>query len=110
MSETPKINPVPNPPGTSEVGNDGLRIVETHDKGHCFRVIEPNGKVSVTIWADASPTKPAANGKFHVRHAGYGQEIIDPEGIVYAKTTDPEKAKHICNLLIVWENMKAKQA
>lgn len=109
MSQTSTVNPVPIQNGNSEVGDDGLRVVETHDKGHCFRVIEPDGRVSVTIWAGSSPTKPTASGKFHVRHTGYGQEIIDPEGVVYANTTDPEKAKHICNLLIVWERLKAKQ-
>ena len=110
----PPFNPFPNMPNTTDIGN-GLRMVETNDKGHCYRVLEPDGKVSVTIWASSPPVyKPAppttSSALFHVRDTDSGQEIVNPQGIVVARTTDPAIGKHIMNLLIVFENMKAKKS
>ena len=99
---------------TTDFG-DGVSMVETHDKGHCYEIIEPDGRVCVTILA-SSPLAPkvapkiASDDLFHVRDTGSGQEIVDAQGIVVARTTDPAMGKHIMNLLIVFENMKAKKA
>jgi hypothetical protein len=103
------MNPFPNMPNVTDLG-DGRRMVETHDTGHCYRIVEADGKVSVTICASPSPPKPAASGEYHVRHADHRHEIIDPNGGLYATTTDPAKADHICNLLIVYERMMARKA
>ncbi len=108
------MNPFPNMPNVTDIG-DGLRMVETNDKGHCYRILEPDGKVSVTIWASSPPVpkvalKPASDDQFHVRHTDGGQEIVDAQGSVVARTTDPAMAKHINTLLIVYENLTAKKA
>ena len=110
----PPFNPFPNMPNTTDIG-DGLRMVETNDKGHCYRILEPDGKVSVTIWASSPPApkvapRSAPDASFHVRDTHSGQEIVNAQGIVVACTTDPAMGKHIMNLLIVFENMKAKKA
>ena len=108
------MNPFPNMPNTTDMG-DGLRMVETNDKGHCYRILEPDGKVSVTIWASSPPApkvapRSAPDASFHVRHTDSGQDIVDTKGIVVASTKDPAMANHIKNLLIVFENLKAKKA
>ena len=108
------MNPFPNMPNTTDLG-DGLRMVETNDKGHCYRILEPDGKVSVTIWASSPPApkvapRSASSALFNVRDTDSGQEIVNAQGIVVARTTDPAMGKHIMNLLIVFENMKAKKA
>ena len=98
---------------TTDFG-DGRRMVGTHDKGHCYRIIEPDGSVSVTILASSplapkATPKPASDTLFHVRDTDSGQGIVNAQGIVVARTTDPAMAKHIKNLLIVYEKMKAKK-
>ena len=105
------MNPFPNAPGVTDIG-DGRRLIETRDKGHCIEMVEPNGTVSMVICMNSpSPSpKPVGNGKYHVRHTRDGQEVIDPEGNVYARTTDEGNADHIANLLIVYERMLAKKA
>lgn len=50
------MNPFPNMPNTTDLG-DGVRMVGSHDKGHCFRIIEPDESVFVTILA-SSPLAP----------------------------------------------------
>ena len=113
-TNTPLFDPFPNMPNTTDIG-DGLRMVETHDKGHCYRIVEPDGSVSVTILA-SSPlapkvaTKPAPDASFHVRDTDSGQEIVNAQGVVMARTTDPAMGKHIMNLLTVYENMKARKS
>jgi len=111
MSAMPLFNPFPNAPGVTDLG-DGRRLVETNDKGHCIRMIEPDGTVSMVISKDSPtpPPKPAGTGKYHVRHTHDGQEVIDPEGNVYARTKEQDKADHIANLLIVYERMMARKA
>jgi len=111
MSTTPLFNPFPNAPGVTDLG-DGRRLVETHDRGHAIRMVEPDGAVSMVICMNSpSPLpKPVSNGKYHVRHARDGHEVIDPEGNVYARTTDAVKADHIRKLLTAYEMMKAKKA
>ena len=99
---------------TTDFGN-GVSMVESHDRGHCYEIIEPDGRVSVTILA-SSPLapkvapKPAPAASFHVRDTDSGQEIVSAQGIVVASTTELATAKHIMNLLIVFENMKARKA
>ena len=110
MSATTSFNPFPNAPGVTELG-DGRRLVETHDRGHAIRMVEPDGAVSMVICMNSpSPSKSAGNGKYHVRHARDGHEVIDPEGNVYARTTDAAKADHIRKLLTAYEMMMAKKA
>lgn len=101
------MNPFPDLPNCTDLG-EGRRMVETHDTGHCFRVLEPDGKVSVTICVNAPPpTTPAE--LFDVRLTSSGQEVVDAQGLVVARTTNLAMAKHIKNLLIVYENMKARK-
>ncbi len=110
MSTTPLFNPFPNAPGVTDLG-DGRRLVETHDKGNCIRMIEADGKVSMVIsMSGPSPPKPAGTGKYHVRPSRDGHEVIDPEGNVYARTMDEAKADHIRKLLSAYEIMMAKKA
>jgi len=47
------VNDVPN---VTNIG-DGLRMIETRDREHCYRKLEPDGKVSVII-ALGSPPRP----------------------------------------------------
>lgn len=102
------IDPFPNAPGVTDLG-DGRKMVETKDRGHCYRMVEPDGKVSVVI-AVNTPThpkpKPIADRPFQVRETDNGQEIIDADGYFVARTVNPDMARHICNLLIVFVNMK----
>ena len=106
------MNPFPNAPGVTDIG-EGRKLVETKDRGHCIRMIEPDGKVSMVICINTPrPPKPvpASDKPFYVRHTSSGQEIVSAEGEFIASTTDEKHATHICKLLLVWEIMKAKQA
>lgn len=107
------MNPFPKLPNVTDIG-DGRKLVETHDRGHCIRMVEPDGKVSMVIAMSPSlppkPPAPAFDALFHVRHTSSGQEIVSAEGEIIATTTDENHATHICKLALVWENMKAKQA
>ncbi len=104
------MNPFPNMPNVTDLG-DGRKLVETKDRGHCIRMVEPDGKVSMVIaMSPTSPPKPATDALFHVQHTRNGQEIVSAEGEIIATTTDEANAKHVCNLLIVWERLKAKKA
>jgi hypothetical protein len=42
-------------------------------------------------------------------HVGSTQEIVKADGEVVAKTTDEATAKHICYLLIVYENIQERK-
>jgi hypothetical protein len=107
------MNPNRNGPGVTKL-EDGRFLLETWDCGRTIRLIEPDGKVSMVITGDLhprpKPPAPASGEPFFVRHTSSGQEIVSAEGEVIANTTNPEKAKHICTLLIVWDNLKKKQA
>lgn len=111
MSATPLFNPFPNAPGVTDLG-DGRRLVETRDKGHCIKMIEPDGSVSLVISKNSPspPPKPAGTGKYYVRHTHDGQEIIDPEGNVFARTADEAKADRIRKLLSAYDVMMANKA
>jgi len=107
------MNPFTDMPKVTDIG-DGRKLVETHDRGHCIRMIEPDGKVSMVIAMSPStppkPPAPASDEPFFVRHTSNGQEIVSAEGEVIASTKKEANAKHLCTLLIVWENLKKKQA
>src|SRR5260370_482115 len=107
------MNPVPKMPNVTDIG-DGRKLVETHDRGHCIRMVEPDGKVSMVIAKSPSPPPkppaPACDKPFHVRQTSYGQEIVSADDEFIASTTDEAKATHISKLLIVWENLKAKKS
>jgi hypothetical protein len=71
-----------------------------------YVMTERNGMASVIIH-----TTPKAREPFSVRASGnVGQEIIGPDGLVYAWTTDPVRAAHICKLLIAYKNVQDKKA
>lgn len=73
--------------------DDGLRVVHGEDQ---VRIVEPNGTTSVTInLALKHDDKP-----FRVQNWRSTQEVMDEQGKVVARTTDPEMAKRICHLLI----------
>jgi hypothetical protein len=104
------MNPFPNMPGVTDLG-DGRSLVKSHDRGHCYTMVEPDGKVSMLISINGPPPpNPNPDQSFHVRDTSSGQEIVDAEGVVVACTTDPAIAKHIKSLLVVYENMKASKA
>lgn len=71
-----------------------------------FAIVDPDGKTSVTI---LTPMKDA-DDPYRIRYWTSSQEIYDATGMTVARTTDPEMAKHIRSLLIVWVRMKEKQA
>jgi hypothetical protein len=60
------MNPFPNNRYTTDIG-DGLRMLETRDRGHCYRIVEPEGTVSGIIAVNAPPPKPVGDKPFHVR-------------------------------------------
>jgi len=95
------MNPFTDMPKVTDIG-DGRKLVETHDRGHCIRMIEPS--------TPPKPPAPASDEPFFVRHTSNGQEIVSAEGEVIASTKKEANAKHLCTLLIVWENLKKKQA
>lgn len=82
----------------------GPRLVETG--GDSFAIVDPDGSVSVRIQS----TPRDANDPYRVRYFRSTQEIYDAAGKTVARTTDPDMAKHICTLLVVWENLKKKQS
>ncbi len=70
-----------------------------------FVMTERNGMASVIIH-----TTPKTKEPFCVRASGnVGQEIIGPDGLVFAWTTDPVKAAHICKLLTAYKNVQDKK-
>ena len=104
------MNPFPNMPGVTDLG-DGRLLIESHNRGHTIEMVEPDGKVSVVISINGPPPpKPDLDRSFHVRDTSSGQEIVDAQGVVVARTTDPAMAKHIKSLLVVYENMMARKA
>lgn len=104
-------DPFPDMPNVTDIG-DGLRLSETRDRGHCYRILEPDGKVSVIIalGSPPPPRPPKPIEPFEVRHKGSGQEIIDSQGGVVAMTTDEAMADRICKLLLLHEKAKARKA
>jgi hypothetical protein len=82
----------------------GPRLVETGDDS--FAVVEADGTTSVKILTSMKD----ANHPYRIRHWTSTQEIYDETGKTVARTTDPEMATHICNLLIVWVRMKQRAA
>jgi len=81
-----------------------LRLVATSDE--TFAIVDPNGKTSVTILTAIKD----ANDQYRIRYFKSTQEIYDESGKTVARTTDPDMAKHIRSLLVVWENLQKKQA
>ena len=79
------------------------KLVATSDDS--FAIVDPDGKTSVTI---LTPMKDA-DDPYRIRYWTSSQEIYDASGMTVARTTDPEIAKHIRSLLIVWENLQKKQ-
>ena len=104
-------NPFPNMPNSTDLG-DGLQMIETKDRGHCFRVLEPDGKVSVVIAVNSPPPKPPipTDKPFYVRQADSGQEVMSFNGEIVARTTDEAMAEHICKLLNVYEIIQKRKA
>ena len=51
-----------------------------------------------------------ANDPYRIRYYRSTQEIYDATGKTVARTSDPEMAKHIRTLLIVWDNLQKKKA
>ena len=71
-----------------------------------YVMTERNGLASVIIH-----TTPKAKEPFSVRESGnVGQEIIGPNGLVYAWTSDPVRAAHICKLLIAYKNVQDRKS
>jgi hypothetical protein len=103
------MNPFPNMPGVTDLG-DSRRLVETHDKGHCIRMIESDGKVSMVISMSGPPApKPVVNEPYHVRSLWCGHEIIDSDGKVLATTTNPNEAALFCKMRNLYEKMRRKK-
>lgn len=107
------MNPSRSGPGVTKL-DDGRMLLETWDCGRSIRMIEPDGKVSMVITGDLNPRPkppaPTSDKPFHVRQTSSGHEIVSAGGEIIATTTDERHATHICKLLLVWENLKAKQA
>lgn len=84
----------PKTPQLVDTGNDS------------FEVVDPDGNISVKIL-----TAPKdANDQYRIRYFKSTQEIYDESGKTVARTTDPDMAKHIRSLLVVWENLQKKRA
>ena len=86
-----------NPFGVTDLG-EGRKLIESWTHGHCFEMLEPDGKISMTIIANsAPPPKPAPipDKPFRVCWTSSGQQIVDKDGDVVATTTDLEMARHI---------------
>lgn len=80
------------------------RLVDTGNDS--FEIVDPDGNISVKIL-----TAPKnANDRYRIRYFKSTQEIYDESGKTVARTSDPEMAKHIRSLLVVWENLQKKQA
>lgn len=85
-----------------EKPDDGLRVVHGEDQ---VRIIEQDGTTSVTI----NRSLKQYDRPFRVQCWASTQEIKDAEGKTVARTTNPEMAQHICNLLIahsMWTERK----
>ena len=80
------------------------RLVDTGNDS--FEVVEADGRVSVTILT----TPKDINDKYRIRYYHSTQEIYDETGKTVARTTDPEMAKTIRSLLVVWEKHQQKLA
>lgn len=88
---------------TTQQQGDGLRVVHDNDT---VRIIEPDGRTSVTILTNMKDD----NKLYRIQYWRSTQEIVNAEGKVVARTTDPDMARRICDLLIVhstWEKRKA---
>jgi hypothetical protein len=71
-----------------------------------FEVVDFDGNISVKIL-----TAPKdSNDNYRIRFFKSTQEIYDESGKTVARTTDPDMAKHIRSLLVVWEKLQKKQA
>lgn len=106
------MNPFPNMPNTTDLG-DGRKMVETKDREHCYRIYEPDGKVSTIIAVNTPPhpqPTPISDKPFHVRQTSSGQDIVDAQGEVVARTTEEATAKHICFLLTAYRNIQDRKA
>lgn len=73
------------------------KLVDTGNDS--FEVVDPDGTISVKILT--SPKD--ANDQYRIRYYRSTQEIYDESGKTVARTTDPEMAKTIRSLLVVWE-------
>lgn len=105
------IDPFPDMPNVKDIGN-GLRMMETRDRGHCYRILEPDGKVSVIISVNTPPPPrpPKPIDPFEVRPSTSGHDVINTTGETVATTTDKAMAVRICKLLILHERAKARKA
>lgn len=84
-----------------------LKTPQLVDTGNdSFEVVDPDGNISVKILT--SPKD--ANDPYRIRYFKSTQEIYDESGRTVARTTDPEMAKHIRSLLVVWVNLQKKKA
>lgn len=81
-----------------------LKLVDTGNDS--FEVVDPDGTISVKILT--SPKD--ANDQYRIRYYRSTQEIYDESGKTVARTTDPEMAKTIRSLLVVWEKHQKKLA
>lgn len=80
------------------------KLVDTGNDS--FEVVDPDGTISVKILT--SPKD--ANDQYRIRYYRSTQEIYDESGKTVARTTDPEMAKTIRSLLVVWEKHQQKLA
>jgi len=105
------IDPFPDMPNVKDIG-DGLRMIETRDRGHCYRILEPDGKVSVIIalGSPPPPRPPKPKDPFEVRPSTKGHDVINGIGEVIATTYEYAMADRICKLLVLHEKAKARQA
>lgn len=105
------IDSFPDMPNVKDIG-DGLRMIETRDRGHCFRILEPDGKVSVIIalGSPPPPRPPKPKEPFDVRPSAKGHDVINHVGDVVATTTEYAMADRICKLLVLHEKAKARKA
>lgn len=102
------MNPFINMPGVTDLG-DGRLMVESRDKGHCIKMIEPDGKVSMVISLNGPQPKPVVTEPYQVRTLWNGQEITDTDGKVIATTTDPLEAALICKMRNLYEKVQRKK-
>ena len=89
---------------TTDNHDNGLRVV--HDDHGSMRMVEPDGRTSVTVHvATKDDDRP-----FHVKHFASTQEVRNGEGKFVARTLDPDVAERICKLLIAHSRWEAKKA
>lgn len=79
------------------------RFVDTGNDS--FELVESDGSVFVTILTNPKDI----NDEYRIRYFTSTQEIYHESGKTVARTSDPEMAKHIRTLLVVWARMKEKQ-